>query len=188
MAPMFCPSCGKQLIVTGQKFCAYCAGDLSIIGEGARLAPRATAGVPPVAPLDTPIVEGAAPSTTSINPALLVIGGIVVVVIVAVLFVVRGNSGGSGSIAFSPSTFNCSNPVALVDGHVLGSAPVGMTQQADGSWVAVSTTSLAQMQSLCALGGAPALGIYAFTPGTHIYRILDSSGDVLAQGSYTVTP
>jgi hypothetical protein len=33
MAPMFCPHCCKQLLVTGQEFGAYCAGDLSILAD-----------------------------------------------------------------------------------------------------------------------------------------------------------
>jgi len=31
MAPLFCPHCGKQLLLVGQKFCAYCAGDLNAL-------------------------------------------------------------------------------------------------------------------------------------------------------------
>jgi len=40
VAPMFCPNCGKQLLLAGQKFCAYCAGDLGALAEG----------VPPASP------------------------------------------------------------------------------------------------------------------------------------------
>ena len=36
MAPMFCPNCGKQLVLTGQKFCAHCGGDLNILAEDAQ--------------------------------------------------------------------------------------------------------------------------------------------------------
>jgi hypothetical protein len=39
MAQMFCPHCGKQLLLAGQRFCAYCAGDLSILGGSERPAP-----------------------------------------------------------------------------------------------------------------------------------------------------
>jgi hypothetical protein len=31
MSPLFCPHCGKQLLLVGQKFCAYCAGDLNAL-------------------------------------------------------------------------------------------------------------------------------------------------------------
>lgn len=59
MAPMFCPSCGKQLIVTGQRFCAYCAADLSILAAGPRPAPSSppAAASPPVSA--TPRLEAA---------------------------------------------------------------------------------------------------------------------------------
>jgi zinc-ribbon domain len=36
MAPMFCPHCGEQLLLAGQKFCAYCAGDLSVLAGSER--------------------------------------------------------------------------------------------------------------------------------------------------------
>jgi hypothetical protein len=150
----------------------------------------------------------ATPRTTRINPTLLVVGGIVIVAIVAILLLVNANSGGAGSITFSPSTISCSNPVGfaetirlpssvhagdavtdMVDGRVLTSGPlVGMTQQADGSWVIFITTSQASMQSACVSGGASAVGHYMLALGTHVERVLDSSGKVLAQGSYTVTP
>ena len=231
---MFCPYCGKQLQQSRQRFCGNCGGDLNILAEPTQpvpslpslaaappmsatipppLAPDSPASPLPIAPPDWSVSPGAAPRRgTSINPALLVVGGIVVVAIVAILLLVNANSSGAGSISFSPSTFSCSNPGTLtetvrlpasvrrgdvvsiqVDGKVIASTPVGMTaggmtQQGDGSWVAVSTTSAATMQSSCALGGAPALGIYAYTPGTHTAQIRDSSGGVLAQGSYTVTP
>jgi hypothetical protein len=33
---MFCPHCGKQLLLASQKFCAYCAGDLSVLAGSER--------------------------------------------------------------------------------------------------------------------------------------------------------
>jgi hypothetical protein len=54
MAPMFCPHCGKQLLLAGQRFCAYCAGDLSILAGSERPAPSSgrevkTSDEPPTA-------------------------------------------------------------------------------------------------------------------------------------------
>ena len=47
MAPMFCPNCGKQLVLTGQKFCAHCGGDLNILAEDAQpAASSASVAVP----------------------------------------------------------------------------------------------------------------------------------------------
>ena len=43
MAPMFCPSCGKQLLVSGQMFCAHCGGDLGILEEEASPRPSSEA-------------------------------------------------------------------------------------------------------------------------------------------------
>lgn len=31
MAAIYCPHCGKELLLAGQKFCAYCAGDLRVL-------------------------------------------------------------------------------------------------------------------------------------------------------------
>ena len=165
--------------------------------------------VPPFAPPDRSMPQGAAPRRTSVNPALLVIGGVVIVAIVAVLLVVNGMSGGPGGISFDPSTISCSAPVAFtttgrlpasvhagdtvtitLDGQAFTSEQVSpdnsYVQQADGSWTLTNTSSLATVQSLCAVGGS-AGGFDVLTPGTHTEQVLDSSGKVLAQGSYTVT-
>ncbi|MGA2512593.1 MAG: hypothetical protein ABSG37_03105 [Candidatus Limnocylindrales bacterium] len=155
--------------------------------------------------------QGAAPARKGINPLLLLIAGVVVVAIVAFVVVNNGKSGGSGSITFSPSTLSCKTPVTFttmarlpssvhagdtititLDGKSAGTSEVSSiggdtTQQADGSWVSVSTTSPDEMQTLCAAGGS-AGGMNVLTPGTHTMQVLDASGKVLAQGSYTVTP
>ena len=133
-----------------------------------------------------------------------------IVAIIAVLAVIGSMSNSAGGITFSPSTISCSSPVAFttttrlpssvhagdtitmtLDGKTVTSATLsagGSTvQQVDGSWIDVSTSSLTSMQSLCAAGGS-AGGFDVLTPGTHTERVLDSTGKVLAQGSYTVTP
>jgi len=145
-----------------------------------------------------------------IAPRLLLVGVVVLAVIVgAYLYVSMGST--SGSIAFSPSTVSCSTPVSFTttahlsssvhsgdtititfDGKPAGSSQVltsggDVRHQADGSWLVVSTTTAAQMQSLCEAGGSSG-GFDVLTPGTHTMQVLDSSGKVLAQGSYTATP
>jgi hypothetical protein len=124
-------------------------------------------------------------------------------------FVLKGNSY-PGSITFNPSTVNCTNPVAQTitiklpasvkatdpltekfDGATVGNtltlADSGdITKQADGSWSGTSTSTAAQMQTDCATGQNDA-GQAVLTSGTHTMQILDASGQVLAQGSYTVS-
>jgi len=142
---------------------------------------------------------------------LVVATAAVVIVAIAAFVVVSNNSGGSGGITFSPSTLSCKTPVVFtasarlpsslhatdvvtitLDGKVAGTSTVvdssGDTkQQPDGSWLSVSTTTADQMQTLCAAGGS-AGGMNVLTPVTHTMQVLDASGKVLAQGSYTVTP
>jgi hypothetical protein len=135
-----------------------------------------------------------------------VIGGVVIIAIVAVVLVVR--SGGSGGISFDPSTVSCSSPVVFtstvhlpssvqagdtiiqtLDGQTIARGPVtsSAVRQPDGSWIYVNTSSVASMQSLCASGGSSG-GVNLLTQGTHTEQILDSTGRMLASGSYTVTP
>jgi hypothetical protein len=161
-------------------------------------APLASAGTTPAAVSDRSILGS--------FPLTLVVAGIAIVAIVAVVLVVR--SGGSGGISFDPSTVSCSSPVAFtstvqlpssvhagdtltatLDGRTMTTGPIGTSavQQADGSWTITNTSSVATMQSVCALGGS-AGGVNVLTPGTHTEQILDSTGKVLATGSYTVTP
>jgi hypothetical protein len=137
------------------------------------------------------------------------IGAIAVAAVIAVAFFLSSSSK-SGSITFTPSTVSCSTPVAFtstahlpsslhvgdtltvtLDGKSAGTTQVAiggeMTQSADGSWLDVSTTTPADMQTLCAAGGS-AGGFNVLTPGTHTMKVLDASGKVIAEGSYTVTP
>jgi hypothetical protein len=140
---------------------------------------------------------------------LVVVGLVLAVVVGAYLYMNMSST--SSSISFSPSTLSCSSPVTFtttahlpssvhvgdtitikLDGKSAGSSQVSssggeVTQQADGSWLVVSTTTPSSMQSLCAAGGS-AGGLNVLTPGTHTMQVLDASGKVLAQGSYTVTP
>jgi hypothetical protein len=62
-----------------------------------------------------------------------------------------------------------------------------MIQQPDGSWTSTSTTTADTMQAICSAGGGSG-GFNLYTPGTHTMQVLDSSGKVIASGSYTVTP
>jgi hypothetical protein len=205
----YCPNCGAAQAVPAGRFCAACCAALA----AAPLPPpppAVPAGPPPVAPPAWSMPPGAAPVRQGINPLLLVVAAVVVVAIAAFV-VVSNNSGGSGGITFSPSTLSCKTPVVFtttarlpasvhasdtiaitLDGKSAGTSTVvdssGDTkQQPDGSWLSVSTTTAAQMQSLCAAGGS-AGGMNVLTPGTHTMQVLDASGKVLAQGSYTVTP
>ena len=100
-----------------------------------------------------------------------------------------GIVGGSGSIAFSPSTVVCGEtwtttvtlPASVkgtdqitlkVDGVVVGTQTVidaGMTKQADGSWLGTDTGP-----ADCSVG-----------VGKHTEQLVDASGKVLAEGSFT---
>ena len=64
MTPIFCPHCGKQLLLSGQKFCAYCAGDLSPLAEGER-----TGSTTPSASTSTPTVASPLPDVPGITRA-----------------------------------------------------------------------------------------------------------------------
>jgi hypothetical protein len=111
-------------------------------------------------------------------------------------------------VVFSPSTVDCAVPVDFTttihlpaslksadtltlkfDGKVLGTATVGdsLKQQTDLTWSDVTTEPASTMQKDCANGGKNSSGAEVLTTGTHTYQILDKSGTVLAEGSYTVT-
>jgi hypothetical protein len=146
----------------------------------------------------------------NITPRMLAIGGIVLAVAVGAYLFMNMNSN-SGGVTFTPSTLSCSTPVTFtqsahlpasvkagdsvtitLDGKSAGSTTVSssgsdVTQQPDGSWIVISTTAPSEMQSICAAGGS-AGGFNVYTPGTHTMQVLDATGKVLAQGSYTVTP
>ena len=116
----------------------------------------------------------------------------------------------TGSITFAPAVLSCSNPVDMVttiilpasvqsgdsiaesfDGQSSGTIPVTeggtTTHRADGTWVDVSTSSASLMQADCARGGQNSSGIDVLTPGAHVVTIYDSTGTLLATGSYTVS-
>jgi hypothetical protein len=141
---------------------------------------------------------------------MLFVGAVVLAVAVgAYLFMNMGSN--SSSITFSPSTVSCKTPVTFtatvhlpssvhatdsititLDGKSAGSSQMSsagndVTQQPDGSWLVVSTTTPSAMQTLCEAGGS-AGGFNVLTPGTHTMQVLGAGGKVLAQGSYTVTP
>ena len=204
----FCSTCGAPRVALEQGFCAHCGAALPAVAPPQP--PPVSAGPPPEASTQpgSPTSAGAtlvAPPGRAIPP-LLVIAGIAIVAIVAVVLVVR--SGGSGGISFSPSTVSCASPVTFtttvllpasvhagdaitetLDGRTIttGSVNSSAVHQADGSWSYINTSSVATMQSLCASGGSFG-GVNVLTPGAHTEQILDSTGKVLASGSYTVTP
>jgi hypothetical protein len=80
---MFCPHCGKQLLLAGQRFCAYCAGDLSILAGGERPAPSSgrevkTSDEPPTADArtqDRDTFDGGYIDTGGPNPRTLLEAG-----------------------------------------------------------------------------------------------------------------
>jgi hypothetical protein len=175
--------------------------------------PLAYPGTPAAYPgAPAPATPGAPIATVAgikVTPKLLAIGGIALAVIVAVVVYMNMNSS-LGGITFSPSTVSCSSPVVftatvrlpasvhpgdtitvMLDGKTVTSNPISAdsstVRQADGSWISTDTTSVDSMQLLCASGGS-AGGFDILTIGTHVEKILDSNGKVLAQGSYTVKP
>jgi antitoxin (DNA-binding transcriptional repressor) of toxin-antitoxin stability system len=151
----------------------------------------------------------AAAASFKITPKLLLIGAVVLAVIVGA-FLYLNTSSSYGSLTFTPSTVSCSKPVAFtVTAHLPSSVKAGdkvtitldgkpvttstvaevsdMIQQPDGSWTSTSTTTADTMQAICSAGGGSG-GFNLYTPGTHTMQVLDSSGKVIASGSYTVTP
>lgn len=115
-----------------------------------------------------------------------------------------------GPITFSPSTISCSNPpdwtltvrlpssvqygqtlTVTVDGYWTGE-PDGawdyLVRQSDGSWSATFTIDAASIRTSCALGGVIGGGVPMYVPGTHDMRVLDPSGRVVAEGTYTAVP
>lgn len=134
-------------------------------------------------------------------PKLLAVGGIALIVVVIAAVVFMNMNSGSGGITLSPSTISCSSttdvtstvrlPSSLkaddeltfqIDGITSTTATVGeaFTVQSDGSWLLTDTQS---SSSSC----TSAIGA-TLSMGTHTLQILDASGKVLAQGSYTLTP
>jgi hypothetical protein len=134
-----------------------------------------------------------------ISPRILAIGAIALVAIVAVAVYVNMNAK-SGSITLTPSSFSCSSSAQVMaimrlpsslqatdqltyqtDGVTESTDTVDNTfsRQSDGTWLFSRSTNA---NSLCSGSSSTA------TVGTHTLRILDASGKILAEGSYTVTP
>ena len=134
----------------------------------------------------------------SITPKLLGIVGIVVVVVlvVAAVFAYLNLGSKPGSIMFSPSTISCSSSTSVtetvrlpsslhyadqislkLDGVDKGSGTVGhqFAQELDGTWTATSQLSASEACGLVSMG-------------KHTLQILDANGNVLAEGTYTLTP
>ena len=69
-----------------------------------------------------------------------------------------------------------------IDDETMGTFTVeqlNFVKQGDGSWQYVSTSSASVMNTTCS---------GSMTQGTHTMSILDASGTVLAEGSWTITP
>jgi hypothetical protein len=134
---------------------------------------------------------------------------VIAVLVGGYLFLTKSNSGSAG-ITFSPPEVNCSNPVdwtmtvrlpATVevgdtitekfDGTVVGSTQVTVSdvslRQSDGSWVITDVAKADNVKSTCA-NGSSGSGVNPAAPGSHLIQYVDSAGNVLAQGSYTVAP
>ncbi len=124
---MFCPSCGKALLVAGQKFCAHCGGNLGILEEEASPRPssEATRSVEATVRAEA---RGIGPASTASRaptrrPVPLALGRLSgrplpVLAAVALVLAVAGvgyllvNRSGSGSVS-SPIS-SSSQPSALV--------------------------------------------------------------------------
>ena len=134
-----------------------------------------------------------------ISPRILAVGAIALVVIVAAVVYMNMNAK-SGSISLTPSSFSCSSSAQVMavmrlpsslqatdqltyqtDGVTESTDTVDNTfsRQGDGTWLFSRSTNAS---SLCSGSSSGA------TVGTHTLRILDASGKILAEGSYTLTP
>jgi hypothetical protein len=102
----------------------------------------------------------------------------------------------AGSVTFKPSSFSCADPslpitmsvflpaavlaseevTAKLDATNLSAKTVGtdFEKQADGRWLSTGNDTVS---TLCDMVGA----------GDHAFRVLDSKGNLLAQGSFTIT-
>jgi hypothetical protein len=76
MAPMFCPSCGKQLLLAGQKFCAHCGGDLSILAGEAQPVRSSPPGAAPPPARATPLLDAAGITPAPTAPPAFVPGNL----------------------------------------------------------------------------------------------------------------
>jgi hypothetical protein len=167
-------------------------------GAAAQATPAAPPSYPPAypdAPVPTvPIALVATSAGHKSRRPLLLLGGLVLAAIVGA-FVYMNMGSMSGSISYSPSTISCSSTasmtvtirlpsslnatdqiIAQLDGQVRTTATVGsqFIQQSDGSWLQTTTQSAS---SACG----------SLSRGTHVGRVLDPSGKVLAESSFTLT-
>ena len=110
----------------------------------------------------------------------------------------------AAGIYYVPSTLSCSAPVDFVtvislpssvqsgdtitetlDGVTYGTGQVtdsSWTHLSDGMWTNTTTDTASEVTTACS-GGESALAT-----GTHIVKLLDAQGTLLAQGQYSVTP
>ena len=89
-----------------------------------------------------------------------------------------------------PSSLHTGDTITQkLDGNTMGSGPVEgyATPKPDGSWSSVSQTNMADMKASCDAATANNVAAPAFASGTHTEQVLDPSGKVVAEGSYTVT-
>ena len=170
-------------------------------------APAAWGAQPPVAQQQAWQGYGpGAPAKAKTNPLIFIIGGVLILALIgAIAFVaVMATSGGGsnvGGITVSPSSYKCSsgNPVQYtvklpssvkgtdqvtnrVDGGDWGRAVTvsdQFTQQSDGTWL---HDSASDPLSTCAGPNG------TLSTGSHKVQVVDSSGKVLADGSFTITP
>jgi hypothetical protein len=157
----------------------------------------------------TPAAQAAPKTGFKITPVMLLIGVVVIAAIIGGYFFLNMSS--KSAITFTPSTLSCSNPVTFtvsahlpssvkagdmvtitLDGKSAGKSPVASSgndavQQSDGSWLITSTTTPTSMATACSAGGSVG-GFDSLKPGTHTMQVLDATGKVLAEGSYTVNP
>lgn len=167
----------------------------------AQAVPPVYPGIPASAPAPAPRVPGTPIATVAgikITPMLLAIGGIALAVIAAVVYLSMSSK--SAGISITPSSFSCSSSIQVtsaiklpsslratdtirltVDGVLQKETTVGayMNPQTDGSW---TRESAASANDACqGVSGQ-------LNPGTHVVRVVDVNGRVLAEGSYTLTP
>lgn len=97
-----------------------------------------------------------------------------------------------GKQAGNPSSF-----APTVQGDYPGSSAssagawdVGSTSLADGSWAVTMYLQGPELQALCTAGSEVTPGSLGIdlTPGSHAIQLVDSTGKVIAEGSYTVAP
>jgi hypothetical protein len=165
--------------------------------------PGAPAAYYAVAP--TPAAPGKPVATVAgsrVTPKRLAVGGIVLAVVAAAAFVYLNAGSKSGIIVFSPSTFSCSSTTSVtetvtlpsslhyadqislkLDGTVEATSTVGgsgFVQHTDGTWTSTSPISTSDVCGLASSG--------SISMGTHTLQVIDASGKVLAEGTYTLTP